>query len=195
MAIGFDRPSIESSTKFFTVADLLSLPTDLPSGTVDYELDNGRLVTMVPPGDLHGSIQGNIVTELKVQGERKGFGKARSEVGIILWRNPDRVVGADAAFIATASLPIVRSEEGYLETKPDLVVEVRSKNDSVPYLERKAKDYLDAGVKVVWVVDPEQRAVTVHRQDAEPNEYQSGATIRTEFIEGFKLLVDDLFAE
>ena len=70
------------------------------------------------------------------------------------WRNPDRLVGADAVFIANSSLPIRESSEGYLETIPDLVVEVRSKNDTLPAVQRKVDDYLTAGVKVVWVVDP-----------------------------------------
>ena len=82
MATTCDRPTVENSTKQFTIADLLVLPTDLPSGTVDYELDNGRLLTMDPPGDIHGSVQANLVTELTIQGERRGHGKARSEVGI-----------------------------------------------------------------------------------------------------------------
>lgn len=193
MATAFDRPFIENAAKCFTVEDLLALPTDLPSGSVDYEIDNGRLVTMVPPGDVHGSVQGNIVTELKVQGERKGYGKARSEVGFILWRDPDRVVGADAVFIATSSLPIKRSPDGYLETKPDLVVEIRSKNDSVAYLNRKAEDYLAAGVKVVWIVDPETRTVSVQRQGGKPTAYQSGDMLECEFIEGFALSVDGIF--
>lgn len=150
---------------------------------------------MVPPGDLHGSVQGNIVTELKIQGERRGHGKARSEVGIILWRDPDRVVGADAAFIANPSLPIVRSPEGYLETKPDLVVEVKSKNDSGPYVKRKVDDYLNSGVKVVWVADPENGTVTVHKPNAEPRVYGGGDKLACEFIPSFKLIVDEIFGD
>ncbi len=65
--------------------------------------------------------------------------KARTEVGIVLWRNPDRVVGADVVFVAKKSLPIQRTKEGYLETIPELVVEIRSKNDSLKYVERKVR--------------------------------------------------------
>ena len=77
----------EIATRLFTAADLELLPTDLPSGPIDFELDNGRLVfIMVPPGDIHGAVQVNIATQLKVQGEFKRHGKARTEVGVILWR-------------------------------------------------------------------------------------------------------------
>jgi len=134
--------------RLFTVADLQLFPSELPSGPVRYELDNGRLITMPPPGDIHGAVELNVGAALKYQGEHRGHGKARSgDVGIVLWRNPDRVVGADAVFITNASLPIRRSPEGYLETIPELVVEVRSKNDTLPAIQRKVDDYLTARPK------------------------------------------------
>ena len=60
---------------------------------------------MSPPGALHGSLQNRMVAALLIQGEIKGYGKAFTEVGIVLDRKPDHIVGADAAFIATRSLP------------------------------------------------------------------------------------------
>src|SRR5438552_148870 len=117
-----------ASRRLLTAADLAVLPTELPSGPVDYELDNGKLIIMAPSADDHGWVQLNIGSQLKVQGEFRGHGEAHGEIGVILWRNPDRIVGPDAVFIARRSLPVRRSPEGYLETMPDLVVEIRSKN-------------------------------------------------------------------
>jgi Uma2 family endonuclease len=169
----------------------------LPSGPIDYELDDGRLVfIMVPPGDLHGAVQSNIATELKIQGERKGHGKARTEVGIVLWRNPDRVVGADIAFVAKKSLPIRRTKEGYLETIPELVVEIRSKNDSLKYVERKVKHYLKAGVEIVWVADWTARTVTAHTAAVEPTVYGESDTLRLPtLIPDFSMAVAEVFRE
>jgi Uma2 family endonuclease len=154
--------------RLLTVADLAALPSELPSGTVRYELHNGRLVIVPPPGDIHGAVQSNTVTEFKVQGERRRLGKARSDVGVILWRNPDHVLAPDALFIANASLPLRLSPEGYLETIPDLAVEVRSKNDTDKEIADKVKDYLKARVKVVWVADPDTKTVTAYRRGAGP---------------------------
>src|SRR5262245_10660259 len=90
-----------AAKKPLTVADLAALPSQLPSGPVRWELDNGRLVAMPPPGDIHGAVEANLTAELKYQGDKQGQGKTRcGEVAIVLWRNPDRVVGADAVFIA-----------------------------------------------------------------------------------------------
>jgi Uma2 family endonuclease len=191
------RPPVEYEPRLFTVADLAELPSELPSGPVLYELDNGRLITMPPPGDIHGAVECNLAAALKVQGEWKGLGKARcGEVSIILWRNPDRVVGADAVFITNATLPIRRSSEGYLETIPELVVEVRSKNDTNPVVDRKVEDYLTAGVRLVWVVDPPRRVVTAHRRDTPPQIFAEDATLPAEaIIPGFALLVRDALQE
>src|SRR3954452_2052330 len=125
-------PAPLARERLLTVADLAILPRTLPSGDVKYELNDGRLVVMAPPGDLHARRQAKIIRYLDSEGEEMGLGEVRGEVAIILRRSPDRVVGADAAFILTKSLPVQKSPEGYLLTIPELVVEVRSKNDSRP---------------------------------------------------------------
>ncbi len=197
MAVVEEDVLVQPAQRLFTAADLEALPTELPSGPIDYELDNGRLVfIMVPPGDLHGAVQSNIATELKVQGERRGHGKARTEVGILLWRNPDRLVGADVAFVANKSLPIRRTNEGYLETIPELVVEIPSKNDSRTYVQRKVQHYLKAGVEVVWIADWSSMTVTAHTATGEPIVYgESDALQLLELIPGFSMSVADVFRE
>jgi Uma2 family endonuclease len=183
--------------KLFTIADLEQMPSELPSGPVRYELHHGRLITMPPPGDIPGAVEANIATELKVQGERRGHGKARSgDVGIVLSRNPDHVFGADAVFVSNARLPIRRSPEGHLETIPDLVAEVRSKNDTLAALQRRAADYLQAGVVVVWVIDPINRNVVEYRNGIDPRTWAETDTLTVEdVIPGFRLSVADALAE
>lgn len=177
-----------------TIADVAALPDELPSGPVKYELDNGRLVLMAPPGGEHGRMQHRIGWVLANYAERLGLGEAFAEVGVILRRNPDRLVGPDAAFVAKRSLPVRMSPEGYLETIPELIVEVRSKNDSVTELRAKADEYLDAGVEIVWVVDPNSKTVTVYRPRAKPQELRSGDVLTGEkVLVGFQCAVVELF--
>jgi Uma2 family endonuclease len=195
MSTATTPPVVDSAVRLLTAADLAVLPSELPSGTVLYELDNGKLVIMAPPGDVHGAVEANFTYSLKDQADRKGLGKVRcGEVGIVLWRDPDRVVGADAAFIANASLPLRLSPEGYLETIPELVVEVRRPNETHASLRRKAEDYLAAGVRVVWVADPETQVVTEYRQGQPPRTWGHADTLTVEdVIPGFQVPVRDLF--
>jgi Uma2 family endonuclease len=183
--------------KLLTAADLAALPSELPSGTVRYELHHGVLVTMPPPGDIHGAVELNLATELKMQGERRGHGKARSgDVGIVLGRNPDHVVGADAVFITNARLPLRRTPEGYQETIPKLIVEVRSKNDTLAALERKAQEYLQAGAVVVWVADPINRNAVEYRPGVAPRTYAEDDTLTVpDLIPGFAVLVREVLRE
>ncbi len=187
-------PGVDYAPRLWTAADLAELPEDLPTGSVRYELDDGVLITMTPPGYDHGHMEIAIGGELREQGEKRGHGKATGEVGIVLRRKPDRVVGADAAFISQARLPIRRTPEGYLETIPDLVVEVVSKNDTRAYLTRKIKDYLRAGVSIVWLVDPAKRTLVEYRSGQEALTYDESATVLlSDLIPDFKLALADVF--
>ena len=104
--------------------------------------------------------------------------------------------GADAVFITNARLPIRRTPEGYLETIPELIVEVRSKNDTLAALERKAQEYLQAGTVVVWVVDPINRNVVEYRQGGASQTYAEDETLTVpDLIPGFALLVRDALQE
>jgi Uma2 family endonuclease len=183
--------------KLLTAADLAALPTELPSGTVRYELHHGVLVTLPPLEDIHGAVESNLSYHLKGQGELRGHGKARSgDVGIVLARNPDDVVGADAVFITNARLPIRRTPEGYLETIPELIVEVRSKNDTLAALERRAQGYLQASAVLVWVVDPINRNVVEYRQGGASRTYAEDDTLSVpDLIPGFALLVREALRE
>jgi Uma2 family endonuclease len=177
-----------------TVADLAVFPSELPTGPVRYELDNGELIIMPPPSGPHGSSQGSISEQLKLQGEWRGLGKAWAEIGIILWRNPDRLVAPDAAFLAHFGLPFRLSPEGYLETIPPLVIEIRSKNDTQPEIDRKVGDYLSAGVLVVWAADPAAQIVTEYRPGQSPRVFTIVETLTIEdIIPGFQLPVSQAF--
>jgi Uma2 family endonuclease len=190
MSIVTARPFIEGSDYLLTAADLAAMPTELPSGPVKYELDNGRIVSMSPPGNRHGQCQATICGELRTQGQLTGHGLAYGEVGVVLWRNPDRVVGIDSGFAKAASLPIPESLEGYLEKVPELVVEIRSKNDRRAYVDRKVADYLTAGAKVVLVIDPQSETITCHRSGAAPQDLgKQDVLTLDDIIPGFRLPV------
>ncbi len=194
-ALATQPPATAIGPRLLTAADLAVLPSQLPSGPVRWELDNGRLVVMAPAGYIHGAVELNLAAQLKVQGEHRGLGRAASgEVSVMLRRNPDRVVGADAAFITSASLPLRFSREGYLETMPELIVEVRSPNDTQPEIDRKVNEYLHAGVRVILVPDPERQVVTAYRNGQPQQVFAVTDTLTVpDVIPGFAMPVRDVF--
>ena len=108
------------------------------------------------------------------------------------WRRV-MAINLDAAFILTASLPAVRSPEGYLETIPELVVEVRSKNDTNPEIAAKNDEYFQAGVVEVWVIDPNPRTVAVCRVNQSVTVFDDIDTLTSVLLPGWGVLVANLF--
>lgn len=172
-----------STGRLLTIADVESLPTRLPTGDVDYELNNGRLVIVSPPGRKHGKVQMRLGAFFDML-ENAGLGEGFVETGVVLWRDPDRLVGADAAFITRQRCPVRETKEGYLETIPDLIVEIRSKDDTLNELKEKAADYLKAGVHVAWVIDPILRNATVYQRDRSPQTVAEDGTLAEPSILG-----------
>lgn len=180
-----------------SIAEFAELSSETPEGPVRHELDKGRLVTMPPPGVRHGKVEANLVFALRLYGDRRGLGKVFSgEVGIILRRNPDRVVGADAAFVTRDSLPVRVSPEGYFEVCPDVIIEVVSKHDRLSRVIAKVNEYLDAGARIVVVVDPQQGTVSLHRPARQAEVLRGDDEIHLEdVIPGFELTVADALAD
>jgi Uma2 family endonuclease len=176
-----------------TAADVARLPRTLATTDVDYELHDGRLVVMAPPGFTHALRQNRFCFALRQHGELPGHGLAVAEVAVLLRRNPDHLLGTDAAFLAAAQLPPRLSPEGYLLTVPQLVVEVRSKNDTQPEIDAKVRDYLAAGAVLVWVADPDARTVTAHRANQPPAVFAAADTLTADpVIPGFTVPVAEL---
>lgn len=97
-------------------------------------------------------------------------------------------------FATKDQLPLRYSREGYLETIPALVVEVLSENDRSRQLARRVQQYLRAGGRVVWLVDPQRRAVTIHRLGEPPALLGEEGTLTTEgIIPGLSYPVQRLF--
>ena len=88
----------------------------------------------------------------------------------LLRTNPDRTVGADVVYLSPALSAYVMSDETttIIDAVPTLVVEILSPSEVKEDTTRKLKLYRDAGVPLVWLLDPDFRTVTVHRPGVEP---------------------------
>jgi len=87
------------------------------------------------------------------------------------------------------------AEIAYLDRAPDLVVEIRSPDDSLSALHRKIQDYFDNGTKLAWVILPEERAVLIFTPNAPTRTAVSGETLDgADLLPDLTIPVDALFA-
>jgi Uma2 family endonuclease len=157
------------------------------------ELIRGKLHMMIPPGFLHGRITMKLSGPILSHVEAHGLGTVvAAETGFLLARDPDTVRAPDIAFVRAARLP--GPERGYFPGAPDLAVEVLSPDDRPGYVRDKVAEWLEAGARAVWVVDPREQTVAVHEPGRAPSVLGEADTVRGgDVLPGFALAVRDIF--
>jgi Uma2 family endonuclease len=128
------------------------------------ELMRGEVVELPRPNKRHGVAATRIARYLDEYAERvlkEGY-VTSNDTGVILEREPDTVVGPDVAFYLDAKT-FDELHPKWGEEPPVLAVEVLSPNDRMSKVNAKIADYLKNGVRVVWLLDPEEKHVTVYR--------------------------------
>jgi Uma2 family endonuclease len=144
-----------------TAEDLMANP--VPNKCT--ELVAGHMLVREPPGYRHGDVAARLLLAIGTHVLTHKLGRVlASETGFTLFRNPDTVRAPDVAFIRTERVPAT-SLVGYPEFAPDLAVEVLSPSDRPGKVLAKVGDWLDAGSRLVWIVDPERRVARVYRPD------------------------------
>jgi Uma2 family endonuclease len=107
---------------------------------------------------------------------------------------PERVRRPEASFIRRGRLPGGEIPDGHIRVVPDLVVEVLSPSDLYAEVRRKVGEYLRAGVRLVWVVEPETRTVEVARQDGSAAMlYGTGELDGEDVLPGFRCALETVF--
>jgi Uma2 family endonuclease len=144
-----------------TADDLLRL--NLPNKRA--ELVRGALRVFEPPGFIHGVAAAKVLVAIGNHVHEHHLGVVlAAETGFKLYGSPDTVRAPDVAFISRSRVPDP-PPRAYAVLAPDLVVEVASPDDTSREVREKVGDWLAAGCRLVWVVDPRTRSASVHRAD------------------------------
>jgi Uma2 family endonuclease len=178
-------------TRIYTADDLERLPDDGSR----YELVQGELRKMPPAGYDHGRIGGNFVGPIAVYIRQNKLGLVfLAETGFLLARNPDTVRAPDMAFVARERVNTPTSKEGYWPGAPDLAVEVISPDDSYAEVEEKVADWLNAGTRMVMVINPRTRWVTVYRTGNSAQVYKEDDVLDAgDVVPGWTMAVREIF--
>ena len=168
----------------------MTLEEFLESDLEGYEYVEGELVSMPPTSMEHGRISTNLFLPLGLYVRENQLGDLyMPDTG---FQVGERVLMPDVAFVSTDRLPADQSKAS--PVPPDLAVEVVSPTDAQSRIVSKAFAYLKAGTRLVWILEPVSKTVTVYRSETDITLLTRDDTLTgEEVIEGFSCQVAELF--
>jgi Uma2 family endonuclease len=172
-----------------TIEDLLKTPKDGQK----YELVDGEIVVS-PTGWRHGVVAQKISYIIATFLEKYPIGRVvGTDVG---FKFPNsNVRSPDVVFVRKEKLPGGEGPIGFPEFVPDLCVEVLSPSDRMRHVAQKIGEFLDCGVPIVWLVDPERKSVTVYRSLSQTEQFHGDDVITAEpILPGFSCPVSRFFS-
>ena len=161
--------TIMEPATLLTTRELLAMPQD----GVERELSRGRLREreMTRRGRRHTRTGTNIAKLLGnwLDLQPKPHGEVLTgEAAFQLRRDPDTTVGIDVAYISPQTAKANPDDAYIIDGIPVLAVEILSPSDKQEEVLEEVQDYLDAGVPLVWIVEPVFKTITVYRPGTEP---------------------------
>jgi len=154
-----------------------------------YEYVKGELVPMSPPTRIHSKISVNVIRHLDQHVRENQLGEVHVEA---TFQVGERGLKPDVAFVSTPRLD--GDENTGFPIPPDLAIEVVSPSDVQWRVVDKAFAYLDAGTRLVWVLDPRSKTVTVYRSESDIALLTRQDTLTGEdVVSGFACPVSQLF--
>jgi Uma2 family endonuclease len=135
---------------------------------------NGEVIVMPPTGGETGGRNDEITRQLSNWRKENGTGRSfDSSTGFKLPNGADR--SPDASWVKKARLAQLTLEEKkkFLPLCPDFVIELRSPSDDLDSIKAKMEEYIDCGLRLGWLIDPETRIVYVYRPHADVKELKN----------------------
>lgn len=169
---------------------------ELPEDNWRHELVDGELTTNPYATGPEGAVSANLTYLIGTHVHESQLGRCvAGGTGFLLGRGPDTVRAPDFAFTSAGRLP-GPATWFYSSIAPDLVVEMVAPTDRYSEVLRKTLCWLDAGVRLVWVVDPQTELIAVYRPGGLGTMHRDAdATLSGEdVLPGFSARLGDIFS-
>lgn len=160
----------------------------------DWQLERtakGELIVMPPVGGISGILEADFIADLGIWNRQTGLGKVFSSSTIFRLPNGgDR--SPDAAWVSLERWQSLNSEqqEKFPPICPDFVLELRSRTDELAPLREKMQEYLESGLRLGWLMNPQAQQVEIYRPNQSAEVINLPATLNGEdVLQGFQLFV------
>ncbi|MDZ8183481.1 MAG: Uma2 family endonuclease [Nostoc sp. ChiSLP02] len=148
----------------------------------------GELIIMPPTGWESGNRNSRLTQRLGNWTDADGTGLAfDSSTGFKLPNGANR--SPDASWVSRKRLEALNPDpDKFLPMAPDFTVELRSASDSLRTVQEKMREYINNGVRLGWLIDPQNQRVEIYRPEQDVEILQSPASLSGEdILPGFVL--------
>ncbi len=155
----------------------------------------GEIIIMPPTGWNTGDKNSEINLQLRLWTKKDGRGKCvDSSSG---YKMPNgAVMSPDASWILKERLEKIapNKRRKFLPLAPDFVIELRSESDLLSKLKAKMEEYIENGVSLGWLINPNEREVYVYRPDQKIEVLENPSEVSGEpFLRGFMLDLKEIW--
>jgi Uma2 family endonuclease len=132
--------------------------------TLRFEMTaQGEMIVMSPVGGVSGGREADWITDVQIWNRQAGLGKVFSSSTIFRLPNGAKR-SPDVAWIESSRWDTLSLTE---QTKfppiaPDFVIELRSETDELVPLRIKMQEYIDHGVRLGWLLNPQDQQVEIY---------------------------------
>ncbi len=173
-----------------TLEEFFALPEG--EGDITYELIDGQVLPKMSPKKFHSRLTRSLIKLLEQWGDERG------EIGVewavkLTRKRRDWVPVPDLLYVSYERLSPDWNEDEACPVIPELVIEIISPEQTFGQLAAKARDYLDAKVLRVWVVDSKAKSITVFYPDAAPQTYMGDMLLTDPLFDGLELTAEQVF--
>jgi Uma2 family endonuclease len=158
---------------------------------VHYELDEGELLMEPSPAARHNLIRQRIALRMMVFAESHHLGIVVEEMDFRL--APHTVRNPDVAFVTAEHFKKIDLDRSPIDGAPALAVEVISPTNTAQDMARKTQQYLGAGSRAVWIVQPSLRLVEVHSAEGSRHVREPEMLREESMLPGFSLSLRYIF--
>ncbi len=155
----------------------------------------GELVVMAPVGGEGGRQEADLIIDLGLWNHQTRLGVVfSSSTGFRLPNGANR--SPDAAWVRKERWEALSQEQRrkFPPLAPDFVIELRSATDELEPLQVKMQEYMENGVRLGWLINPQQRQVEVYRQGQPKETLNSPNSLSGEdILPGFVLDLSRIF--
>ena len=173
------------------------LDLEIPPGLSGYEFVDGELVPVTPASHEHGRLIIEVGRRLANHVEAAGLpADVASDGGIVLGlpQDRERMRAPDVAYISHARLEGLDPERFVRGAVPEFVIEIDLSSGKKPHGQQRVRDYLAAGVSLVWAIDPHRRTAAAYDADGRVQHYRENDVLdASEVVPGFRLALHELF--